>query len=39
MLSKLAEGTDVTISPSNNGYNLEKDENGKITGIIIYCFR
>lgn len=33
MLSKLAEGTDVTISPSNNGYNLEKDENGKITGI------
>lgn len=32
MLSKLAEGTDVTISPSN-GYTLEKDENGKITGI------
>ncbi len=33
MLSKLAEGTNVTISPSNNGYKLEKDENGKITGI------
>lgn len=32
MLSKLAEGTDVTISPSN-GYTLEKDENNKITGI------
>lgn len=32
MLSKLAEGTDVIISPSN-GYTLEKDENGKITGI------
>lgn len=32
MLSKLAEGTDVTISPSK-GYTFEKDENGKITGI------
>ena len=32
MLSKLAEGADVTISPSI-GYTLEKDENDKITGI------
>ena len=33
MLSKLAEGTNVNISPSNDGYKIEKDENGKITGI------
>lgn len=32
MLGQLKKGTDLTISPEN-GYTLEKDENGSITGI------
>lgn len=33
MLGELSDENAITISPSNEGYEVEKDSNGKITGI------